>query len=28
MRDPEKSKAIKAMIEERKENTQDHGMSR
>ena len=28
MRDPEKSKAIKAMIEERKENTEDHGMSR
>jgi hypothetical protein len=28
MRDPEKSKAIESMIEERKENTEDHGMSR
>jgi hypothetical protein len=28
MRDPEKSKAIEAMIEERKENTQGYGMSR
>jgi hypothetical protein len=28
MRDPEKSRAIEAMIEERKENTQGYGMSR